>query len=163
MAISSNQVSLAIAAIENNEKKSWNDILSNKILPKIELSHQSKIRLSNALFGVALIQSIPILIIARGVYKSGHTEGLSKLAIFVQLVISSAWISYGFMLKNIIIMTASILLICANVTLLVLIMYMRNDEIADSDKCELCGKKLPFRKNENHCGGCNRRTDDKAC
>lgn len=156
---SSDEPSVAAAPVE---PKSLNDKISSH-LPKFPLSPQIKVTLSNLLFIIVFIQSIPAIILIIKVWKSGKTGGLVIWAFIIQIIVSIFWILYGFSISNFLIMMASTLLVIANITLVVLIIRTRKKEKENSDTCPECCRLFLSERGEEACSICLRPMSEALC
>jgi tryptophan-rich sensory protein len=102
----------------------WNSRLEC-LLPRLPVCDATKQHVANALFFVALLQSVPTGILAYTVWRTGETDGLNLAAYAVQLVISSFWVAYGMVIRSFVVSLASALLIVTTLVLMALVVAVR--------------------------------------
>ena len=113
-------------------RKSWNDTVSQK-LPKPVLNEDWQRLISNTLWFVIVLQSVPSATFAINIFSSGKAGGFVVWAIILQIFVSICWILYGlFVVRNALIISASTLLVTMNTTLLVSVLRARrNSKLED--------------------------------
>jgi hypothetical protein len=112
--------------------KTWNDKISEKLLPNSRISPRNELLVSNAMLLIALCGSIPTLITANNIRKTQQSGGIVISAIGLSLSISLIWIVYGlFVARNAILVLSSSLLILSNIILLYYIFQARSSLVSD--------------------------------
>ena len=113
--------------------ESWNDRIS-RFLPRDRLPEEVQRMISNALFFVIVLQSVPSAVFAMNVFSSGRSGGFVVWALAMQIFVSCCWVTYGaFVARNALIVCGSSLLAAMNTVLLVAVIRARGKE-ADDDR-----------------------------
>ena len=120
---------------------SWNDKISKKIFKSKAncpmFSSRKCSYISNFLFIIALLSTIPVLITAWRVHSSGDSGGLVLPAIFLSVFISIVWTVYAVsIIRNFIVISSSCAMILSNLILVYVVYKARkNDKKKDGDEC----------------------------